>query len=159
LKRQKIKVTLFFLTGRVCGIAEEGIGKLMVYSLKNTKLYLLILLIPLSFISCEIDNGNEINIGNMTSNTTKIYSGSYGYNIAYRIADNKVYSGSYGYDTAYRIDGNKIYSGSYGYDVAFRIDGSKIYSGSYGYDVAFRIDGDKIYSGSFGYDVAYRIDR
>ena len=128
----------------------EGIGKV--------KIYLLIFLISFIFINCEIDNSNEINNGNITSNTTKIYSGNYGYNVAYRIVDSKVYSGSYSYNVAYRIDGNKIYSGSYGYDVAYRIDGNKIYSGSYGYDVAFRIDGSKIYSGSYGYDVAYRID-
>ena len=97
--------------------------------------YSLFLLIPILFINCEIDSGQEI------SQTTKIYSGSYGY------------------DVAYRIDGNKIYSGSYGYDVAYRVDGNNIYSGSYGYNVAFRIDGDKIYSGSFGFDVAYRVGR
>jgi hypothetical protein len=56
------------------------------------------------------------------------------------IVDNKVYSGSYGYEVACRIENNKIYSGPYGYDIAYRIDGNKIYSGSYGYDVAYRID-------------------
>ena len=100
---------------------------------------------------CEIDNCN------IASNTTKIYSGSYGYNVAYRIVDNKLYSGTYGYEVVYRIDGNKVYSGSYGYDIAYRIDGNKIYSGSYGYEVAFRVDGNKVYSGSYGYNVAYRI--
>jgi len=78
---------------------------------------------PFLFSSCEIDNGNKINNGNITSNTTKIYSGSYGYDVAYRIVDNKVYSGSYGYNVAFRIDGSKVYSGNYGYDVAYRIDG------------------------------------
>ena len=130
---------------RVCEIAGEGTGKV--------RPYLLIFLIPFSFTSCEIDNCN------IASNTTKIYSGSYGYNVAYRIVDNKVYTGSYGYEVAYRIDGNKVYSGSYGYDVAYRIDGNKIYSGSYGYDIAFRVDGNKIYSGSYGYEVAYRVER
>ena len=151
MKKRKIKVTPFFLTGQVCGIAEEGVGKV--------RIYLLIFLMPFLFINCEIDSSNEIDNSNIKNITTKIYSGSYGYDIAYRIVDNKVYSGSYGYDTAYRIDGNKIYSGSYSYNVAYRIDGSKIYSGSYGYDVAFRVDGSKIYSGNYGYDVAYRIDR
>ena len=115
--------------------------------------YALFLLIPFLFIGCEIDSG----IG--TSNITKIYSGSYGYDVAYRVEGNKVYSGSYGYNIVYRIDRNKVYSGAYGYNVAYRIDGNKIYSGSYGYSVAFRIDGDKIYSGSLGYDVAYRVGR
>jgi len=129
----------------------EGIGKV--------RSYLLVFLVSFLFINCEIDNGNEIYNGNITGNTTKIYSSGYGYNVAYRIIDSKVYSGSYGYDVAYRIDGNKIYSGSYGYEVAYRIDGNKIYSGSYGYDVAFRIDGNKVYSGSYGYDVPYRVVR
>jgi len=115
--------------------------------------YFLVLLSPFLFIGCEMDSGQEI------GHITKIYSGVYGYNVAYRVEGNKVYSGSYGYDVAYRIDGNKIYSGSYGYDVAYRVDGNKIYSGSYGYNVAFRIDEDKIYSGSFGFDVAYRVGR
>ena len=79
--------------------------------------YFLILLIPILFINCEIDSGQEI------SQTTKIYSGSYGYNVAYRVDGNKVYSGSYGYNVAYRIDGDKIYSGSYGFDVAYRVGG------------------------------------
>jgi len=115
--------------------------------------YLLVFLIPFLFIGCDIDGGIE------ARKVTKIYSGSYGYNVAYRVEGNKVYSGSYGYDVAYRIDGNKIYSGSYGYSVAYRVDGNKIYSGSYGYTVAFRIEGDKIYSGSYGYDVAFRVGR
>ena len=151
MKKRKIKVTPFFLTGQVCGIAEEGVGKV--------RIYLLIFLMPFLFNSCEIDNVNEIKNDNITSNTTKIYSGSYGYNIAYRIVDNKVYSGSYGSEVVYRIDGNKVYSGFYGYDVAYRIDGNKIYSGSYGYNVVFRVDGNKVYSGSYGYDVAYMIER
>jgi DNA-binding beta-propeller fold protein YncE len=117
------------------------------------KIFTIILLITFLFIGCDIESG----IG--TGNTTKIYSGSYGYNVAYRVEGNKVYSGSYGYDVVYRIDGNKIYSGAYGYNVAYRVDGNKVYSGSYGYSVAFRVDGDKIYSGSFGYDVAYRVGR
>jgi len=94
------------------------------------RVYPLILLVTFLFTSCEIADGKE------PDSVTKIYSGSYGYNIAYRVVDNKVYSGSYGYDVAYRIDGNKIYSGSYGYDVAYRVDGNKIYSGSFGYNVA-----------------------
>ena len=80
------------------------------------RVYFLILLIPFLFISCDFDSS----VG--TSNITKIYSGSYGYNVAYRVEGNKIYSGSYGYDVAYRVDGNKIYSGSYGYDVAYRVE-------------------------------------
>jgi len=53
----------------------------------------------------------------------------------------KIYSGSYGYDVAYRVDGNKVYSGSYGYNVAYRIDGNRIYSGPFGYNVAYRVCG------------------
>ena len=44
------------------------------------------------------------------------------YTINYEDSIVIIYSGSYGYDVVYRIDGNKIYSGSYGYDVAYRID-------------------------------------
>jgi hypothetical protein len=33
----------------------------------------------------------------------------------------KIYSGSYGYDVVYRIENNKIYSGSYGYDIIYRV--------------------------------------
>jgi hypothetical protein len=61
-------------------------------------------LIPFLFINCEIDNSNEINNGNITGNTTKIYSDNYGYDVAYRIDGNKIYSGSYVYDVAYRIE-------------------------------------------------------
>ena len=120
------------------------------------KIYIF-LLIPFIIISCDYDGLNTDN--SQTENTIKIYSGNYGYEVAYRVDGNKVYSGSYGYNVAYRIDGNKIYSGSYGYNTAFRIDGEKIYSGSYGYETAYRIDGSKVYSGSFGYTVVYRIDR
>ena len=124
--------------------------------LLNKNPYIIYLVILYFFIGCNIDDTNYLN---STNKTTKIYSGSYGYNVAYRVIDNKVYSGSYGYEVAYRIENNKIYSGSYGYDVVYRIDGNKIYSGSYGYDVAYRVDDNKIYSGSFGYDIAYRVDR
>ena len=119
----------------------------------HKKQYLTIFLISFLVFGCGFDT--EV----YTSDIVIIYSGSYGYDVAYRVDGNYVYSGSYGYDVAYRIDGSNIYSGSYSYDVAYRIDGNKIYSGSYGYEVAFRVDGDRIYSGSYGYNVAYRIDR
>ena len=35
----------------------------------------------------------------------------------------KIYRGSSGYDVAWRVDGTKVYRGSYGYDVAGRGDG------------------------------------
>jgi hypothetical protein len=115
--------------------------------------FLLSLVILFLITSCGTDSRS------LSADTIKIYSGSYGYDVAYRVEGSKIYFGSYGYDVAYRIDGNKIYSGAYGYDVAYRVDGSKIYSGSYGYNVAYRIDGDKIYSGSYGYTIAYRIEK
>ena len=79
------------------------------------KKLLLFILIPLSFLTCEIGDGDY-------SDTIKIYSGSFGYDVAFRVDGNKVYSGGFGYNVAYRIDGNKIYSGSFGYNVAYRID-------------------------------------
>jgi hypothetical protein len=135
---------------------KEKRGLKKINCLLNKNLYILFLVILYFFIGCNVDDTNYLN---STNKTVKIYSGSYGYNIAYRVVDNKVYSGSYGYEVAYRIENNKIYSGSYGYDVAYRVDGNKIYSGSYGYDVAFRVEGNKIYSGSYGYDVVFRIER
>jgi hypothetical protein len=135
---------------------KEKRGLKKINCLLNKNLYILFFVILYLFISCDVD---DINYSNNTNKIIKIYSGSYGYSVTYRVIDNKVYSGSYGYEVAYRIENNKIYSGFYGYDVVYRIDGNKIYSGSYGYSVAFRIDGDKIYSGSFGYDVAYRVGR
>ncbi|MDR0314333.1 MAG: hypothetical protein LBH71_00080 [Oscillospiraceae bacterium] len=98
---------------------------------------LFIYCLSLLLFSC---NAVDVDYGNYSNTTTKIYSGSYGYEVAYRMDGEKVYSGAYGYDVAYRVDGNKIYSGAYGYTVAFRIDGNKVYSGSYGYDVAYRIE-------------------
>jgi len=74
------------------------------------------LLISFFLLSCDFDNLNTEN--NQTGKIIKIYSGSYGYEVAYRVDGNNVYSGSYGYNAAYRIDGNKIYSGSYGYSIA-----------------------------------------
>jgi len=111
----------------------------------SVKKLTLLFLVLFSFPYCDIDTGTVPN------NAIKIYSGSYGYDIAYRIIDNMIYSGNYGYDVAYRIDSSKIYSGSYGHVVAYRINGNKVYSGAYGYEVAYRIDGDKIYYGSYGY--------
>ena len=83
-------------------------------------LYILFLVIIYLFISCDVD---DISYSNNTNKIIKIYSGSFGYNVAYRVDGNKVYSGSYGYNVAYRIDGDKIYSGSYGFDVAYRVGG------------------------------------
>jgi hypothetical protein len=121
----------------------------------NKRPYLLIVFI---FLMLSLHSCGDIDIsGDYTSGVIKIYSGSYGYDVAYRVDGDKVYSGSYGYDVAYRIDGNRIYSGPYGYNVAYRVDGDRIYSGSYGYDVAYRVDGDKVYSESYGFNVAYRV--
>jgi len=79
------------------------------------KKLLLLIILPLSFLTCEFVDGDY-------SNVIKIYSGGFGYEIAYRVDDNKVYSGSNSYTVAYRIDENRIYSGAFGYDVAYRID-------------------------------------
>ena len=139
------------------GKEQESVRELKkINRLLNKSLFFLFLVLLYLLIGCDID---EKNYSNNPNKTTKIYSGNYGYNIAYRVVDNKIYSGSYGYEVAYRIENNKIYSGSYGYDVAYRIDGNKIYSGSYGYDVAFRVDRNKIYSGSYGYNTLFRIER
>jgi hypothetical protein len=138
-------------------LAEKGniVYNLVGENPMNKKPYLLIatILLMLLLQSCgDIDLSSD-----NTSGVIKIYSGSYGYDVAYRVDGDKVYSGSYGYDVAYRIDGNKIYSGAYGYNVAYRVDGNRIYSGSYGYDVAYRVDGDKVYSGGYGFNVAFRV--
>ena len=67
--------------------------------LLNKSLYILFLVILYFFVGCDIDK----NYTNNTNKTTKIYSDSYGYNVAYRVEGNKVYSGSFGYDVAYRV--------------------------------------------------------
>ena len=82
----------------------------------NNKFYIIFIFTILFFISCDYIGSDHEN------NTVKIYSGGYGYNVAFRLEGNKIYSGSYGYNVAYRIDGNKIYSGSYGFNVAYRIE-------------------------------------
>ena len=106
--------------GKTCTNKKIKLKK--INHLLNKSLYILFLVILYFLIGCDID---DINYSNKTNKTTKIYSGSYGYNVAYRIVDNKVYSGSYGYEV--------------GYDVAYKIDGDKIYSGSFGYDVAYMV--------------------
>jgi hypothetical protein len=68
---------------------------------KIKKQYLFFIFVLTFFINCDIGTGT------VSTNTKKIYSSSFGYDVAYRIIDNKVYSGGYGYDVAYRIDGNK----------------------------------------------------
>jgi len=62
------------------------------------KQYLTIFLISFFVIRCDYDTDSH------ASNTVKIYSGGYGYDVAFRIDGNKIYSGSYGYNVAYRID-------------------------------------------------------
>ena len=61
---------------RLCGNAEKSVSKV--------RTYLLILLMPFSFINCVIDNGNIVS-NTTNSNTAKIYSGSYKYEVTYRI--------------------------------------------------------------------------
>jgi len=63
----------------------------------NKKQYLTIFLITFFIIGCDFDTDDY------ASSIVKIYSGSYGYDVAYRVG-NKIYSGSYGYNVAYRID-------------------------------------------------------
>ena len=113
------------------------------------KLGLFVALI-LSLAGCEL--------GTDYTPETKIYTGSFGFDVAYRVRGNTVYSGSYGYNVAYRIDGDTIYSGSHGLDIAYRKSGNIIYSGGFGFNIAYRVDGKSIYSGSFGFNVAYRIE-
>jgi len=49
------------------------------------------------FTNCEIDTAEG------STNTVKIYSGSFGYDVAYRIDGNKIYSGNSGYEVTYRV--------------------------------------------------------
>jgi hypothetical protein len=143
--------------GKRCFLVKKATFRYNYNMRKSLKRKPYLLIIIILFIALLTNCPDIAKSDDYTNNTIKIYSGSYGYDVAYRVDKSTVYSGSYGYTVAYRIDGNKIYSGAYGYNVAYRIDGNKIYSGSYGYDVAYRIDGKKIYSCAYGFNVAYRV--
>ncbi|MCL2805278.1 MAG: hypothetical protein FWD26_05005 [Treponema sp.] len=59
-------------------------------------------LVVLSLTGCELIL--DILLSEEYSGGTRIYSGSSGYNVAYRISGNIIYSGSSGFNVAYRVD-------------------------------------------------------
>jgi hypothetical protein len=84
---------------------RKGNGKLRrIYCLMVNKSYLLFILFSFSFVTCDIDTGSYSTRSLASNNAVKIYSGSFGYDVAYRIDGARIYSGSYGYTVAYRID-------------------------------------------------------
>ena len=105
---------------------------------KNLFLVIILVFVVISVTGCDFLF--DVATYDSYSGGTKIYSGSYGYNVAYRVNGDTVYSGSSGRDVAYTIRGNEICTGTSYYNVAYTIRGNEICTGTSYYNVAYRID-------------------